>query len=123
MSDNYNNILQPNEHNEIISDELLLKYTKGEATPEEQYLVELHISNHEMEADAIEGITVYADKNNDIHKDVGALKENLQKMVAKNKERRLKRKWKDSTQSYVVAFILLLTAVAAFYLIKVVLTK
>ncbi len=123
MSNIYNNILQPDEHNETISDELLLKYANGQATPEEQYLVELYISNQEMEADAIEGIHTYKETDQDINKDIDALRDSIQKMVHKKKERRLRRKWKDSTQHYMVAFVLLLVAIAAFYLIKILLIK
>jgi hypothetical protein len=127
MSNVYNNILQPNDHDESISDDLLLKYAKGHATPEEQYLVELYISNQNMEADAIEGIHMYTEttltSDDDIYKEINALKEHVQIMVHKKKERRSKRKWKDGMQNYTVAFVLLLIVIVAFYIVKKLLVK
>ena len=115
MDNNLQHIITTTPH--LIDDALLLKYSEGKASADEQYLVEQYLNEEAMEADALEGITIINNPN-ETKTITENLKTQLKKLATKKSNHKNKRKYKENWLIYIVAISIFIMVIVGFYIVK-----
>jgi phosphatidate phosphatase PAH1 len=115
MSENYKDILS-NLSTEV-DQELLLQYLQGKLTDEQRHDMEKQLANTEFEADALEGLEEFKDKEQ-LQYMVEMLNRDLKKKTEKKKKRREKMRIKDQPWLWVSILILFLLVALCYILIR-----
>jgi hypothetical protein len=115
MNNDLKNILSNS--NKDIDNQQLMDYLSNRLSKDAQHEVEQQMSDDPFFNDAIEGLQSVK-PNTDVNQYVQQLNIDLQKQIAKNKNRRLKRRWKDQPWTYVVIAVILMLAVVSYYILK-----
>ncbi len=115
MSDELKDILSHS--NKDIDNQQLMDYLSSHLNKAAEHEVEKTMADDAFMNDAVEGLQQIENKQN-INAYVGQLNDELQKQIAKNKDRRARRRWKDSPYTYWAIVILLLLLVICFVLVR-----
>jgi len=103
------------EHSKKLSSERLQAYLEGKLSPDEQYEVELWLSEEGMENDAVEGLQALPVK--DIRRSVRHLDRQLNKYLIA----RRRRYYKDNNWAWIAIIVILLCCVLAYTVIHYIL--
>jgi hypothetical protein len=115
MENNITNIISNNPA--IINDALLLKYSEGKATPEEQYAVEKYLNEAGLESDALEGINM-VDNIQETTAITNNLKKHLHTITHKRKHNSHKKMLSYQGVIYLSIVLLIVLACLGYYFIK-----
>ncbi len=115
MSDDLKNIL--NNSNKDIDNQQLMDYLRQHINKANEHEVEKAMADDVFVNDAVEGLQQMQDSKN-IAAYVEQLNTDLQKQIAKNKQRKEKRRLKDSPYTYYTIIILLVLIVICFVAVK-----
>lgn len=114
MSDNLKDILS--NLSADIDQETLLKYLQGHLTEEQKNEVEKKMLDSNFTDDAMEGLQEIRNKER-LSTLVEQLNRDLQKKLAKKKQRREKLRFKDQPWLYITIIILLLLIILSYFVI------
>jgi hypothetical protein len=115
MSDDLKDILSNS--NKDIDNQQLMDYLANQLSKAQTHEVEAKMTEDPFLNDAVEGLQ-QIDKKENIGNYTIQLNQELQKVIAKNKKAREKRRWKDSPTIYLVIISILLLLVLCFFLLK-----
>ena len=115
MSDDLKDILSNS--NKDIDNQQLMDYLANQLSKAQTHEVEANMAEDPFLNDAVEGLQ-QIDKKENIGNYTIQLNQELQKVIAKNKKAREKRRWKDSPTIYLVIISILLLLVLCFFLLK-----
>jgi len=103
--------------NKDIDNQQLMDYLSNQLSKADNHAVEKNMIEDEFMNDAIEGLQKIEDKKN-MQAYVEQLNHDLQKQLAKNKNRKDKRKLKDNPFTYLTIVIILLLLIISFVVLK-----
>jgi hypothetical protein len=115
MSDDLKDILSNS--NKDIDNQQLMDYLSNQLSKAQTHDVEKHMAEDPFLNDAVEGLQ-QIEPTEKINNYTIQLNQELQKVIAKNKRAREKRRWKDSPTIYIVIISILLLLVLCFFLLK-----
>jgi hypothetical protein len=115
MSEDLKDILSNS--NKDIDNQQLMDYLSNQLSQAKTHEVESNMANDPFLDDAVEGLQQIAPAEK-INNYTIQLNQELQKIVAKNKRAKEKRRWKDSPTIYLVILTIVLILVLCYYLIK-----
>jgi hypothetical protein len=115
MSDELKNILSNSSKD--IDNQQLMDYLAKQLSKAKVHEVETNMADDPFLSDAVEGLG-QIEPTEKIDNYTIQLNQELQKIIAKNKKARDKRRWKDSPVSYLVVLAILLFLVLCFFLLK-----
>ena len=115
MNPNLLNILSNS--NKDIDNQKLMDYLSGKLSEQEKHEVEKWMSDNDFSNEALEGLQEFKDRNN-LQNYVDQLNKDLNSYLRTKKQRREKRKIKDTPWVYYTIVILLLLIVIAYVVIK-----
>ena len=115
MSNDLKNILSNS--NKDIDNQKLMDYLSNQLSKAQTHEVETNMTDDPFLNDAVEGLQ-NIDPAEKIDNYTIQLNQELQKIIAKNKRSREKRRWKDSPTIYLVIISILLLLVLCFFLLK-----
>jgi uncharacterized membrane protein YvbJ len=95
----------------------LMDYLSNQLSKAQTHDVEKHMAEDPFLNDAVEGLQ-QIEPTEKINNYTIQLNQELQKVIAKNKKAREKRRWKDSPTIYIVIISILLLLVLCFFLLK-----
>lgn len=108
--------------NKDIDNQQLMDYLSGHLTGEPLHDVERSMADNAFLNDAVEGLQQLADRKN-LQAYVDELNANLQKSMAKKKQRRLRRRLKDDPWTYIAIGLVILFCLLAFWIIRLLLHR
>ena len=103
--------------NKDIDNQQLMDYLSGNLSAEGLHEVERSMADNAFLNDAVEGLQQIRDKKS-MQAYVDELNTTLQKNMAKKKERRLKRRLKDSSWGYLAILIIIVLCIVAYVVIR-----
>lgn len=115
MSDELKDILANS--NKDIDNQQLMDYLANHLSKAKVHEVETNMADDPFLNDAVEGLE-QIEPSEKIDNYTIQLNQELQKIIAKNKKARDKRRWKDSPTIYLVIISILLLLVLCFFLLK-----
>jgi predicted PurR-regulated permease PerM len=115
MSDDLKDILSNS--NKDIDNQQLMDYLANQLSKAQTHEVEANMAEDPFLNDAVEGLQ-NIEPTEKINNYTIQLNQELQKVIAKNKKAREKRRWKDSPTIYLVIISILLLVVLCFFLLK-----
>lgn len=115
MSDELKDILSNS--NKDIDNQQLMDYLANQLSKAKVHEVETNMADDPFLSDAVEGLE-QIEPTEKIDNYTIQLNQELQKIIAKNKKARDKRRWKDSPTIYLVIISILLLLVLCFFLLK-----
>jgi len=115
MSDDLKDILSNS--NKDIDNQQLMDYLANQLSKAQTHEVEANMAEDPFLNDAVEGLQ-NIEPTEKINNYTIQLNQELQKVIAKNKKAREKRRWKDSPTIYLVIISILLLLVLCFFLLK-----
>ena len=115
MSDDLKNIL--NNSNKDIDNQKLMDYLSRQLSKQDSHDVEKMMADDEFINDAVEGLEQYSSKKN-MTVSMEHLNRELQKQIAKKKDRKEKRKIKEQPWVYFTIILLLILIVICYVLVK-----
>jgi hypothetical protein len=115
MSDDLKDIL--NNSNKDIDQQKLMDYLGNKLTAQESHELEKMMADDEFMNDAIEGLEQMNDTKK-LNVSVDELNQELQKQIAKNKQRKQKRKFKEQPWAYIAIVLLLILTIVCFIMVK-----
>lgn len=102
--------------NKDIDNQLLMDYVSGKLSHTEQHSVEEWLQNNAFEADALEGLEAFGNKE-ELQRYVVQLNEELKKYLLSKKQRRESKRIKENPWTYLAIFLILFFLVLAFYIL------
>ncbi|HXB33913.1 MAG TPA: hypothetical protein VNV35_10845 [Puia sp.] len=108
--------------NKDIDNQQLMDYLSGKLSGEPLHDVERSMADNAFLNDAVEGLQ-QLDSSKNIQAYVDQLNTNLQKSMAKKKQRRLKRRLKDDPWTYVAIALVIALCVIAYWIVRISLLK
>ncbi|HMO62612.1 MAG TPA: hypothetical protein PKC39_11475 [Ferruginibacter sp.] len=115
MSSELKNILSNS--NKDISNQQLVQYLCNQLPPDDTHEVEKTMADDAFVDDAVEGLQQMGSVEN-IEAYTDQLNHFLQKQTAKNKQRKTKRRYKDSPYTYAAIILILLLAIVGYFVLK-----
>lgn len=115
MSENLKNILSNS--NKDIDNQQLMDYLSNQLSKEQEHNVEANMTDDPFLNDAVEGLQ-QIEPTEKINNLTIQLNQELQKLVAKNKKARIKRRWKDSPNLYIFVVCIVALLVLFYFLMK-----
>ena len=115
MNPNLLNILSNS--NKDIDNQKLMDYLSGKLSEQEKHEVEKWMADNDFSNEALEGLQEFKDRNN-LQNYVDQLNKDLNSYLRIKKQRREKRKIKDTPWVYYTIVVLLLLIVIAYIVIK-----
>jgi hypothetical protein len=115
MSDDLKDIL--NNSNKDIDNQKLMDYLSKKLTAQENHELEKQMADDEFMNDAMEGLEKMSSTKN-LHISVDELNQELQKQIAKNKQRKQKRKFKEQPWGYIAIVLLLVLVIVCYVMVK-----
>lgn len=106
------------QQDEDMTNEELLRYLEGNATPEERFAIEKQMADSDFVNDAVEGLQDFQDKKK-LQQYAAQLNLQLRKQTAKNKRRKLKRAIKDQNWVLISIVTILLLCMLAYWVINI----
>jgi anti-sigma factor RsiW len=103
--------------NKDIDNQQLMDYLSGNLSGESLHEVEKSMADNDFLNDAVEGLQRIDSKRN-VQAYVDELNAALQKSVAKKKQRRMKRRFKEEPWAYVAVGLVITLCVVAYYIIR-----
>ncbi len=103
--------------NKDIDNQQLMDYLSNHLPSAQQHEVEKNMVDDAFVNDAVEGLQ-QIDSNKNIPVYIAQLNNNLQKQIAKSKNRKDKRRWKDNPQIYIAFIIVMLLLIAGFMVVR-----
>ena len=94
-----------------------MDYLSNRLSHAETHEVEKQMAGDEFMNDAVEGLQKIQNKNN-MEAYVESLNRDLQNQIAKNKQRKNKRRFNDNPHTYITIIILLLLLVISFLILR-----
>jgi hypothetical protein len=116
MNEDLLNILSNS--NKDIDNQQLMDYLSGKLSDKERHALEQQMVDSDLLNDAMEGLEKFGDKK-DVQGYVEQLNAALQKNLAKKRQRREKRRWKDSLWGYVAVLLIIALCVITYHIIRV----
>ncbi|MFT3678814.1 MAG: hypothetical protein QM791_00990 [Ferruginibacter sp.] len=115
MSDELKDILSNS--NKDIDNQRLMDYLNDHLSKEQQHEVEKTMADDPFVNDAVEGLGEIGNEKN-VQDYTEQLNSFLQKQTAKNKDRKRRRRWKDSPDIYMIIMIVLTLIMICFFVLK-----
>jgi anti-sigma factor RsiW len=115
MNPNLLNILSNS--NKDIDNQKLMDYLSGKLSEQEKHEVEKWMADNDFSNEALEGLQEFKDRNN-LQNYVDQLNKDLNSYLRIKKQRREKRKIKDTPWVYYTIVVLLILMVIAYIVIK-----
>ncbi|MEJ7588221.1 MAG: hypothetical protein WKI04_11735 [Ferruginibacter sp.] len=115
MSNDLKNILSGS--NKDIDNQKMMDYLSHQLSKAESHAVEQKMADDEFTNDAIEGLQKI-DSKKDIQAYVEQLNTDLHKQIAKNKNRKDKRRLKNQSGTYITIIIILILLVISFVILR-----
>lgn len=115
MSDELKNIL--NNSNKDIDNQKLMDYLSKKLSAQESHDLEKMMAEDDFMNDAVEGLEQMNNPKK-VGISVDELNKELQKQIAKKKNRREKRKLKEQPWAYVAIILLLILAIVSYIVVK-----
>ena len=103
--------------NKDIDNQQLMDYVSNQLSKAGTHAIEKKMADDEFLNDAVEGLQKI-DSKKDLQTYVTQLNHDLQKQIAKNKNHKLKRRWKDQPNTYLMIIIILLLIIISFLVLK-----
>lgn len=103
--------------NKDIDNQQLMDYLQGKLSAGESHELEKKMADDALFNDAIEGLQNIRNKK-DIQTYVEQMNRDLQKNLTKKRQRREKRRWKDSPWGYVAVIVIILACIAGYFVVK-----
>lgn len=92
--------------NKDIDNQLLMDYVSGKLSATDQHAVEEWLQANEFEAEALEGLQEFGNKEH-LQEYVQQLNHELKRFIQQKKQRREKRVWKDTPWTYLAIVLVL----------------
>ena len=108
--------------NKDIDNQQLMDYLSGNLTGEPLHDVERSMADNAFLNDAVEGLQ-QLDNRKKLQAYVDELNANLQKTMAKKKQRRLKRRLKDDPWTYLTIGLVIFLCLVAYWIVRFLLKK
>lgn len=103
--------------NKDIDNQQLMDYLSGDLSGDNLHEVERSMADNAFLNDAVEGLQSIGSKKN-VQKYVDELNANLQKSIAKKKQRRLKRRLRETPWAYLSILLVIILCVIAYLVIR-----
>jgi hypothetical protein len=103
--------------NKDIDNQQLMDYLSNQLSKADSHEIEKNMADDAFMNDAVEGLQEIENKKN-MQAYVEQLNNDLQKQIAKNKNRKQKRRLKDQPITYVTIIIILILVVVSFLVLK-----
>jgi anti-sigma factor RsiW len=103
--------------NKDIDNQELMDYLSGDLSGDNLHEVERSMADNAFLNDAVEGLQSIGSKKN-VQKYVDELNANLQKSIAKKKQRRLKRRLRETPWAYLSILLVIILCVIAYLVIR-----
>lgn len=108
--------------NKDIDNQLLMDYISGRLSDADQHAVEEWLQENEFASDALEGLQEFGNKEQ-LKEFVAQLDKDLKSFLQQKRQRREKRRLKDSPLAYITIIIILAFLVLAYIVIKLLTTN
>lgn len=108
--------------NKDIDNQLLMDYISGKLSHADQHLVEEWLQDNQFEADALEGLDAFGNKDA-LNQYVVQLNKELKSYISSKKQRREKKRIKDQSWSYLAVFLILAFLVLAYVILRMLQTQ
>jgi hypothetical protein len=108
--------------NKDIDNQQLMDYLSGNLSGEPLHELERSMADNAFLNDAVEGLQQLGNRKN-LQAYVDELNANLQKSMAKKKQRRLKRRLKDDPWTYLTIVVVIALCIIAYWIVRVTLLK
>ena len=115
MNNELKNILSKS--NKDIDNQQLMDYLSNQLSGPQSHEVEKNMADDEFINDAIEGLQQVENKSN-LTDYTDQLNNDLKKLLAKNKIRKNKRKWKDQPFIYFAIILIILLIIVGYLVLK-----
>jgi hypothetical protein len=115
MSNDLKDILS--DSNKDIDNQQLMDYLSKQLSKADNYAIEKDMADDEFMSDAVEGLQKM-ENTKDLQAYVDQLNDDLQKQIAKNKQRKEKRTLKEQPYTYFTILIILILVVISFIVLK-----
>jgi hypothetical protein len=108
--------------NKDIDNQQLMDYLSGNLSGEPLHDVERSMADNAFLNDAVEGLQELGNRKN-LQAYVDELNANLQRSIAKKKQRRLKRRLKDDPWTYLTIGMVIALCIVAYWIVRLALLK
>lgn len=115
MSDDLLNILSNS--NKDIDNQLLMDYLAGKLSGQQKHEVEKWMADSEFMNDAVEGLEAVENKK-DLNLVVAQLNQDLHKKLSKKKDRKGRRRFKDTPWAYLAVLLIIVLAILSYIILQ-----
>ncbi|WP_290791880.1 hypothetical protein [Flavihumibacter sp. UBA7668] len=105
--------------NKDIDNQLLMDYISGKLSHSDRHTVEEWLQENEFEADALEGLEAFGNKE-ELQQYVIQLNKELKNYIQSKKQRREKKRIKENPWTYLALLLILLFLVLAYVVLEMV---